>query len=128
MTVALVPSDIATPPDRPYSQAVTAGSIVAVSGQTPIGSDGTTVGVGDPTKQTECVLDRIEQLLCDAGAAMSDVVKVTVYLSDFEHFAAVNAVYAARFSEPRPARTAVACTLVKSDYLVEIDALAVVER
>ena len=128
MTVTLVPSDIATPPNRPYSQAVMAGPIIAISGQTPISSDGTTVGVGDPAAQASCVLDRIEQLLHDAGAAMSDVVKVTVYLSDFEHFAAVNAVYATRFSEPRPARTAVACALVKADYLVEIDALAVVER
>jgi reactive intermediate/imine deaminase len=128
MAIELVDSEITTPPNRPYSQAVTAGPIVAVSGQTPIGSDGTTVGVGDPAKQTECVLDRIEQLLGDAGAAMSDVVKVTVYLSDFEHFAAFNDVYRTRFAEPRPARTSVACSLVKPDYLVEIDALAVVER
>ena len=56
---------------------------------------------------------------------MSDVVKVTIYLSNFEHFAAVNQVYGERFTEPRPARTSVACSLVKPDYLVEIDALAV---
>lgn len=128
MGVDLVVSDITTPPNRPYSQAVTAGPIVAVSGQTPIGSDGTVVGVGDPGLQTECVLDRIEQLLIDAGATMSDVVKVTVYLSDFEHFGAVNDAYRSRFSEPRPARTSVACSLVKPEYLVEIDALAVIAR
>jgi len=128
MPVNLVVSEVATPPNRPYSQAVTAGPIVAVSGQTPIGEDGLTVGVGDAEKQTECVLDRIEQLLNDAGAAMSDVIKVTVYLSDFEHFAAVNEVYRTRFPEPRPARTSVACSLVKPDYLVEIDALAVIDQ
>ena len=128
MPVTIVESEIATPPNRPYSQAVTAGPIIAVSGQTPIGADGVTVGVGDPAAQTACVLDRIEQLLSDAGATMSDVVKVTVYLSDFEHFAAVNQVYSERFAEPRPARTSVACSLVKPDYLVEIDALAVVTR
>lgn len=128
MVVTQVSSSIATPPDRPYSQAVKSGPIIAVSGQTPIGADGATIGVGDAAAQAHCVLDRIEQLLHDAGAAMSDVVKVTVYLSDFEHFAAVNTVYATRFPEPRPARTAVACTLVRADYLVEIDALAVVER
>lgn len=126
MAVSLVDSDIATPPNRPYSQAVSVGPIIAVSGQTPIGPDGATVGTGDAAEQTTCVLDRIEQLLRDAGASMSDVVKVTIYLSDFEHFAAVNEVYGERFAEPRPARTSVACALVKSDYLVEIDALAVV--
>ncbi len=125
MAVSIVESEIATPPNRPYSQAVTAGPIIAVSGQTPIGLDGATVGVGDAAEQTTCVLDRIEQLLHDAGATMSDVVKVTIYLSDFEHFAAVNQVYGERFAEPRPARTTVACSLVKPDYLVEIDALAV---
>ena len=126
MAVSIVESDIATPPHRPSSQAVTSGPFIAVSGQTPIGADGTTVGIGDAAAQTACVLDRIEQLLADAGAAMSDVVKVTVYLSDFEHFAAVNQVYSERFAEPRPARTSVACSLVKPEYLVEIDALAVV--
>ena len=128
MAVSLVVSDITTPPNRPYSQAVSAGPIVAVSGQTPIGSDGSTVGVGDPARQTEVVIDRIEQLLHDAGASLSDVVKVTVYLSDFEHFDACNEVYRSRFAEPRPARTSVACSLVKPEYLVEIDALAVVDR
>lgn len=128
MAVSLVVSDVTTPPNRPYSQAVTAGPIVAVSGQTPVDPDGSTVGVGDPAAQTECVLDRIEQLLHDAGAEMSDVVKVTVYLSDFEHFAAFNQVYGERFAEPRPARTSVACSLVKPEYLVEIDALAVIDR
>ena len=66
--------------------------------------------------------------LRDAGAEMTDVVKVTVYLSDFEHFSAFNEVYGRRFAEPRPARTSVACSLVKPDYLVEIDALAVIDR
>lgn len=86
MAVTIVESDVATPPNRPYSQAVTAGLIIAVSGQTPIGADGNTVGIGDPAEQ----------------ATVSS-----------EHF-----------TQPGPARTSVACSLAKPDYLVEIDALA----
>lgn len=128
MSVMKVQSSIPSPSNRPYSQAVRSGPIIAVSGQTPIGPDGNCVGIDDPRAQTACVLDRIEQLLADAGAGMDDVVKVTIFLSSFEHFAAVNEVYADRFGEPRPARTAVACNLVRPEYLVEIDALAVVDR
>lgn len=128
MTVTKVQSDIATPPGRPYSQAVRSGPIVAISGQTPVGPDGACIAPGDAAGQTEYVLDRIERLLGDGGASLDDVVKVTIFLSSFDHFAAVNAAYGARFREPRPARTAVACELVRADFLVEIDALAVIDR
>lgn len=128
MTVSIVQSRLAAPPDRPYSQAVRSGPIIAISGQTPIGPDGAAVGVGDPTAQTICVLDRIEQLLTDAGASFADVVKVTIYLSSFEHFDAVNAAYAERLGPARPARSSIACDLVRPEFLVEIDALAVVDR
>lgn len=128
MAVSVVKSRIVTPPDRPYSQAVRGGPIIAISGQTPVGPDGATVGAGDPTAQTLCVLDRIEQLLTDAGAGFGDVVKVTIYLSSFSHFDAVNAAYAQRLGAARPARSSVACDLVRPEFLVEIDALAVVDR
>jgi reactive intermediate/imine deaminase len=127
VAVSAIESAVATPPNRPYTQAVRSGSIVAVSGQTPVGPDGACIGPGDAAAQTACVLDRIEQLLADAGGGLADVVKVTVYLASFDDFAAVNAVYGERFAEPRPARTAVACTLVRPEYLVEIDALAVID-
>jgi reactive intermediate/imine deaminase len=127
MPVTMIDSAVGTPPGRPYSQAVRKGTILAISGQTPLDANGQVVGEGDARAQTRCVLDRITQLLADAGAELTDVIKVTVYLADFADFAAVNEVYADVFPAPRPARSTVACGLVRPEFLVEIDALAVLD-
>ena len=111
----------------PYSQAVEAGNTIYVSGQLPLDPQ---VGklVEGIEEQTRRSLRNIEAILSEAGAAMSDVVKVTVLLRHMEDFAAMNAVYATFFSGAMPARVCYEVAALPMGALVEIDAVAVREE
>ena len=112
----------APPPKGPYSPAVRAGGFVYVSGQTPRDPiTGELVGI-DLATQTRQVLSNVQAMLAEAGAAMSDVISVTVYLQDVDDWAAMNIVYKDFFTAPFPSRTAVGADL--RDILVEISAIA----
>jgi 2-iminobutanoate/2-iminopropanoate deaminase len=109
----------------PYSQGVRAGQLVYTSGQVPLTPSGEMIrdDIGRAARQA---LENVRAILAAGGATMSDVVKVTVYLTDMAHFATVNGVYAEFFSEPFPARTCVAVARLPRDALLEIEAHAVV--
>jgi 2-iminobutanoate/2-iminopropanoate deaminase len=72
----------------------------------------------------ERVFDNLEAVLEAAGASLDDVVKTTVYLLRMSDFAAMNAVYARRFGNHRPARSTVAVAQLPKDAAVEIDVIA----
>ena len=111
----------------PYSQAIKANNLLFLSGMLPI----------DPTTgefasefiegQTEQILKNIKALLEDAGSGLDKVIKTTVFLSDMGYFAAMNGVYSAYFSEPYPARSAVAVKTLPKNALVEIEVIAFTE-
>ena len=108
----------------PYSQAVVAGDLVFASGQTPLDpATGELVG-GDVAVQTRRVLDNLEAVLGAAGTDLHHAVKVTVYLTSMDDFAAMNEVYAGRFGDPPPARSTVAVRALPRGARVEIDVVA----
>jgi reactive intermediate/imine deaminase len=111
-------------PGGHYSHAVAAGGFVFVSGQLPIAPN----GFKDPTlsigEQTRLTLENVRSALAAAGASLTDVVKVTAYLTTEEHWAAFNAVYAEFFGEHRPARAVVPVRPLHFGFLVEIEAVA----
>jgi 2-iminobutanoate/2-iminopropanoate deaminase len=109
----------------PYSQGVHAGGLVYTSGQLPLTPSGELIR-DDIARAARQALKNVRAILAAGGATMSDVVKVTVYLTDMAHFATVNGVYAEFFSEPFPARTCVAVARLPLDAPLEIEALAVV--
>ena len=114
----------APPPKGPYSPAVRAGGFIYVSGQTPR-DPVTGVLVGDDVAtQTRQTLSNVQRLLTEAGASMSDVVSVIIYLTDVDDWATMNSVYTEFFVAPFPSRTAVGVSL--RDILVEISAVAYV--
>ena len=106
----------------PLSPAVRAGDFVFVSGQVPVGADGTVVA-GGIAAQTRQVLDNVEAALALAGATMADVVKTGVILADARDFAAFNAAYAQYFPHEPPARTTLEARLM-IDIRVEIEVTA----
>lgn len=107
----------------PYSQGVEAGELVFVSGQLPVNAEDGTMPT-DVAAQAEQSLANVEAILESAGLAMSDVVKTLVLLSDMEHFGKVNEVYAAKFSEPYPARSCFAVKGLPKGADVEIEVIA----
>lgn len=110
----------------PYSQGidVSGSTLVFTSGQLPI-DPATGSMPADISAQTRQSLNNVKAVLEAAGCTMDSVVKTTVFLSDMNNFAAMNAVYAEFFSEGKyPARSAVEVARLPKDALVEIEAVA----
>jgi 2-iminobutanoate/2-iminopropanoate deaminase len=109
----------------PLTPAIRVGDTVYVSGQVPVDASGRVVG-DDVGRQTEQVLANLEEQLAAAGAAKTDVVKTLVILANVKRdFAAMNAVYANFFPDPKPTRSTIGAELA-IDVLVEIEAVAIV--
>jgi enamine deaminase RidA (YjgF/YER057c/UK114 family) len=105
-----------------YSRAVGVGPHVAVAGTTGAGPD------GDIAAQTRDSLRRIEIALQQAGAALTDVVRTRIYVTDISRWQEIGAVHAEVFGEIRPAATMVEVSaLIAPELLVEIEADAYVE-
>ena len=109
----------------PYSQAIEVNGFVYASGQIPIDPATGQFVEGGIKEQTRQSLTNPQNILKEAGTDLSHVVKTTVYLSDIANFAPMNEVYAEFFSEPYPARSAVAVKDLPKGALVEIEVLAV---
>lgn len=107
----------------PYSQAIDAGAFVYASGQLPV-DPATGLMPADIKSQTEQSLANVKAVLAAAGLGLEHVVKTTVLLADMADFAAMNEVYSAHFSEPYPARSAVAVRELPKQALVEIEVVA----
>ena len=109
----------------PYSQAIEAGGMVFASGQVPIDSATDQFVSGGIKEQTRQSLTNARSILQQAGTDLSHVVKTTVFLADMADFAAMNEVYAEFFSQPYPARSAVAVKQLPKGALVEVECIAV---
>jgi reactive intermediate/imine deaminase len=112
-------------PSAPYSLAIRSGSLIATAGIVSIDGEGRTVGT-DIRTQTRNVLDIIMSLLRAEGASLADVLKTTVYLTDFADYQGMNEVYREYFPSEPPARATVGVKLVRDGWLVEIEVLAAV--
>jgi 2-iminobutanoate/2-iminopropanoate deaminase len=110
----------------PYSLGVRTGNVVYTAGMVPVDSKRNVVGAGDIRAQTEQTLRNLSAVLERCGAGLSDVVKVTIWLRDFNDYAGMNEVYGRWFGEPEPVRACVRADLVQPELLVEIEATAVV--
>ena len=108
----------------PYSQAIQVGNLVYTSGQIPIDPATGMFIEGGIKEQTRQSLLNVKAILEKAGLTMNDVVKTTVFMADMNDFADMNAVYAEFFSEPYPARSAVAVKTLPKGALVEIEVVA----
>jgi len=113
-----------TPVAGPYSPGVKVGKLLFVSGQ--VSKPGTT----DIKEQTRSVLDNIKKIVEAAGGTVSNIVKTTVFLTNFKDFGKMNRVYKQFFedngvSEKFPARSTVEVSnLVVEGLIIEIDAIA----
>jgi 2-iminobutanoate/2-iminopropanoate deaminase len=119
-----ISTDRVAAPVAPYSTAIISDGLIVLSGQ--VGLDPTTGGLvdGDVAAQLSQALRNVEAVLEAAGKSLDDVIKVGLYLTDMGDFKAVNEVYAAAFSEPYPARTAIGVNALPLGAAVEIDVIA----
>jgi len=105
----------------PYSQAVRAGDTVYLAGQIPLDPATMQMVEGDFEKEAQRVFENIAAVIAAAGGSFSQVVKVTIFLTDFANFAKVNELMARYFKEPYPARSTVAVAALPRNARVEIE-------
>jgi 2-iminobutanoate/2-iminopropanoate deaminase len=110
----------------PYSQAITSGGFVFVSGQLSLKPGEKELSAGDIAAQTEQVFANLRAILAEAGTSLDNLVKTTVFLQNLGDFAAMNEVYAKHVGDRPPARSTVEVAKLPSGALVEIEAIAVV--
>ena len=111
----------------PYSQAVRTGSTVYLSGQIPLDPATQDVVSGGFEAQASRVLDNLSAVAEAAGGSLSNVVKLTVYLTDLGRFAEVNEIMLRYFGEPYPARAAIGVAALPRQVQIEIDAIMVLD-
>ena len=108
----------------PYSQAIVANGMVYCSGQIPIDPATNTIHAETIEEQTRQAIANLKNVLEAAGSGLDKVVKTTVFISDMNDFAALNAVYAELFGGSKPARSCVQAARLPKDVKVEIEAIA----
>ena len=108
----------------PYSPGIIAGNVVYVSGQVPMDPDTKQIVVGDFETHVRQCIKNVETILKAAGTDLTRAVKVTVFLSDMNNFARMNAVYKEYWGDTLPARSCVQVARLPLDVDVEIEAIA----
>ncbi len=112
-------------PVGPYSQAIVTDSLIFVAGQIGIDPAIGALVQGGVTAQARQALTNLAAILKEAGSSMAAVAKTTVFLANFDDFAAVNEVYSTFFEGVAPARSAFEVVRLPLGGLVEIEAIAV---
>lgn len=108
-----------------YSRAVRVGDRILVAGTTATGPDGL-VGGDDPAAQMDFIVDKIGHAIEQLGGRLEDIVRTRVFISDVAHWEAVARAHGRRFDHIRPVNTLVEARLVGSEYLVEVEAEAII--
>ena len=109
----------------PFSKVVEANGFVFLAGQVGDAPGGHGAVPGGIDAETRAMLDNVGRLLMAVGLDFSAVVQCTVYLRDFDDFAAMNAAYRSYFPSEPPTRATVGVTALAEDYRVEIQVVAV---
>ena len=104
------------------------GRLVFISGMTARRADGSIAGVGDIEAQTRQVCENIKAAVEEVGGSMDDICRVDVFVRNMEHFDLIHKVRRDYFKPPAPASTMVeVCKMTSPDYLIEINAIAVID-
>ncbi|NMP27043.1 pyrimidine utilization protein C [Rahnella sp. SAP-1] len=111
-------------PIAPFVPGTLADGVVYVSGTLPFDKQNNVVFPGDAAAQTRHVLDTIKKVIETAGGTMDDVTFNSIFITDWNNYAAINQVYAEYFPGEKPARFCIQCGLVKPEALIEIASIA----
>ena len=123
MTRIPIATDQAPAAIGPYSQAVRRGNFLFLSGQIPLDPATGQLVDGDIAAQARRVFDNLRAVCAAAGGSFDDIVRVGIYVTDLNDFAAINAVMAENFQAPFPARSTIEVSGLPRGARVEVDAI-----
>jgi 2-iminobutanoate/2-iminopropanoate deaminase len=126
MSKTVIATDKAPAAIGPYSQAMRTGNLIFTAGQIPLDPATQQVVAGGIAEQTTQVLENLKAVLEAAGGSLDRVVKATVFLKNFDDFAAMNEVYGKYLGlqSPPPARTTIEVSRLPRNVLIEIEFIA----
>ena len=119
----IFPEGAATPRGH-YTPGLRAGDFIYVSGQGPIDPVSDQLVIAGVEEQTRLTLENVARIVRAAGAEITDIVKVSVFLRDITQFGVMNRVYAEFFGDHKPTRTTIESKFHKAEMLVEVDCVA----
>ena len=123
MTKEIIFTDKAPKAIGPYSQAVKSNGFLFVSGQIPLNPETRDLMNASIEDQAEQVIQNLKNVCEAANTSLSDIVKLTIYITDMNDFSIVNEAMAKHFSEPYPARATVEVSALPLGVNVEMDAI-----
>ncbi|MAD48119.1 MAG: RidA family protein [Gammaproteobacteria bacterium] len=123
MTKEIIFTDKAPKAIGPYSQAVKSNGFLFVSGQIPLNPETGDLMNASIEDQAEQVIQNLKNVCEAANTSLSDIVKLTIYITDMNDFSIVNEAMAKHFSEPYPARATVEVSALPLGVNVEMDAI-----
>ncbi len=110
-----------------YCRAVRVGNTVEVAGTTAVDENGNTVGIDDMYAQTHFILQKIEKALQQTGAAMTDVVRTRMFVTDISRWEEAGKAHGEFFKNIKPAATMVEVSaLINPELLIEIEISAII--
>jgi 2-iminobutanoate/2-iminopropanoate deaminase len=113
---------------RGYSHVVKVGNTAYIAGQVSVARDGSVVGKDDPEAQARQIWHNLEAAVKSVGGTLNDIVKTTTYVTNLNYAAAIRKVREERFPTNPPTSTLlVVAGLASPDFMMEIEAIAVVE-
>jgi enamine deaminase RidA (YjgF/YER057c/UK114 family) len=111
-----------------YSRAVRIGNLIEVTGTVAVDEHNQVVAKNDPYEQTKYILQKIEKVLERAGAAMKDVIRTRIYVTDISRWEEYGRAHGEIFHKIKPCTTMVEVSgLIGEDYMVEIEATALLQ-
>ena len=110
-----------------YSRAVRVGSVVEVTGTAAVDDQGQIVGVGDPYRQTQFIIAKIEYALQAAGASLADVIRTRIFVTDISRWEEIGRAHREAFGAIKPATSMIEIrALIEPGMMVEIEASAII--
>ncbi|OQY25920.1 MAG: hypothetical protein B6244_14590 [Candidatus Cloacimonetes bacterium 4572_55] len=128
MDFQIIQTDRAPAAIGPYSQGIIANGFLFTAGQIALDPKSGEIIGDDIQTQTRQALTNLQAVVQAADISLENVVKMTLFLSDMNDFSAMNQVYEQFFTQHKPARSAVEVSRLPKDALVEVEAVAVLEK
>jgi len=125
MMKKVINTNNAPAPIGPYSQAISAGNFVFVSGQIPLDPSTGEIVSENIKAETKQVMENIRAVLLEAGLNFNNIVKTSIFLTDMQTFAQVNEIYGTYFTDQFPARETVQVAALPKNVNVEISVIAI---